>query len=80
MVGEEKIISDFNAHKADFIILVHRDTLEYGARYFGVDYAVKLASWLGKNYSPVVRIGDVPFRNDNFGIIIAQRTSLQQTD
>ena len=77
MVGEGKIIRDFDVHKADFIVLVHRDTLEFGARYFGVDYAVNLASWLRKNYSPVARIGDVPFRNNNFGIIIAKRMSLQ---
>jgi hypothetical protein len=77
MVGEEKIIHDFDAHKSDFIILVHRDTLEYGARYFGVDYAVNLASWIRKNYSPVARIGDEPFRNNNFGIIIAKRISVQ---
>jgi len=78
-VGEERIISDLTARKPDFIILMHRDTSEYGARYFGMDYAENLFSWIGENYVSIVRIGEVPLHDNKFGIIIAQRIDLQKT-
>lgn len=73
--GEGLILSDFMDKRPDFIILVHKDTSEYGVGFFGRDprYGKSIMDWVNKNYSPVARIGNEPLQDNNFGIKIMKR-------
>ena len=74
MFGEERIIADFNRHPPDYVILVHKDTTEYGAPFFARDYGQKIANWVRDNYEGVALLGDPPFQEANrFGIVIMRK-------
>ena len=73
LYGEDHISEAFRAHPPDYIALVHKDTSEYGFRFFGRDYGQQLWMWIQKNYHPVTLIGDPPLRNENFGILLLGR-------
>ena len=59
----------------DYVVLMHRETGEYGWDYFGKqkEYALELMNWINKNYKPVHRIGYEPLRNGLFGIKMLRR-------
>ena len=46
MFDERTIVASFEAHPPDYVLLSHRDSPEYGAAYFGRDYAQKLSTWV----------------------------------
>ncbi|HLF48399.1 MAG TPA: glycosyltransferase family 39 protein [Methylomirabilota bacterium] len=71
--GEDHIVAAFQARPADYVMLVHKDTSEYGARFFGRDYGRKIYAWLEANYRPIVVIGARPLQNDSFGMLLLQR-------
>ncbi|HEY0780822.1 MAG TPA: hypothetical protein VGE98_00090, partial [Thermoanaerobaculia bacterium] len=61
------------AHPPDAIALVHKDTSEYGARFFGRDYAQRLAAWIDEKYQPLALAGAPPFTGRRFGIQLLVR-------
>ena len=66
---EARILAAFQAHPPDLVFLVHKDTSEYGLRWFGRDYARQLGAWLRDRYDEVERFGDPPLRpGSRFGI------------
>ena len=71
--GETAISEAYYTRPPDILALVHKDTLEFGARFFGRDYATNLSSWVAENYRPVALIGSPPFRDGSFGIQILRR-------
>ena len=73
MFGEEKILQSLRNSPPDYIALVHKDTTEYGYRFFGRHYGKETATWIARNYNPVFLIGDKPLQDDRFGILIAKR-------
>lgn len=74
MFGEDNIVNAFNAHPPDFVVLVHKDTTEYGVPFFARDYGQKIALWVHDNYQPMMLLGDPPFiATDRFGIVILRR-------
>jgi hypothetical protein len=58
--GEDWILRDLQAQPPDYVILVHRETVEYGLPLFGIDYATSLMEWAQQNYEVVARAGAVP--------------------
>jgi hypothetical protein len=53
---------------------VHRDTREFGAPFFGADYARAMAAWIGARYVPAGRVGDAPLREGSrFGVAALRR-------
>jgi hypothetical protein len=56
--GETEIIRSFAAHPPDYVLLVDRDTSEYGYPAFGVDrnYGAALLGWIRDRYRKVARI------------------------
>jgi 4-amino-4-deoxy-L-arabinose transferase-like glycosyltransferase len=69
--GEEKILQSLKANPPDFIALVHKDTSEFGQRFFGRDYAPDIYAWITWNYEPVKILGAAPFNEtDLFGILL----------
>lgn len=58
--GEDKVVASFDRAPPDWVILVHKDTSEYGFPLFGIDYGVRLGGWVRERYEPVRRFGQQP--------------------
>lgn len=74
LFGEANMLDDLQSHSPTWLVLVHRNTSEYGAANFGQDYAKEIWQWIESDYVPVFRTGAMPFNPENqFGIVIAKR-------
>ncbi|GMV43865.1 MAG: hypothetical protein AMXMBFR64_55810 [Myxococcales bacterium] len=74
LFGEEAMVARFDASPPDWIVLVHKDTSEYGYPLFGVDYAVQLRAWVRDHYEPVRRFGQEPLVPGTvFGVQVLRR-------
>ncbi|MBN2382369.1 hypothetical protein JXQ70_05745 [bacterium] len=73
VIDEQVIITSLQESRVDYIVLVQRDTLEYGASSFGVDYAQALMSWIMQNYQLEKIIGSFPYRSQEFGTALFKR-------
>ena len=73
--GQAGMTAAFEKNPPDYILLVERDTSEFGIGYFGRSpgYGAELMQWIGENYQPVYLIGHEPLRNGLFGIEILKR-------
>jgi hypothetical protein len=62
----------FQSHPPDFIILVERDTSEYGVGPFGMDpgYGKMIMDWVGNHYEAVWQAVGEPATDHHFGISI----------
>ncbi|MFN7141697.1 MAG: hypothetical protein ACK4UN_20440 [Limisphaerales bacterium] len=80
--GIDRMTQAYQQNPPDYIILVHRETGEYGWDYFGKqnDYGLDLMSWVNVNYKPVHRIGYEPLRNGLFGIKMLKRITPTQPE
>jgi hypothetical protein len=69
------MIPAFRQKSPDYVLLVHRDASEYGARFFGQQekFGLELMRWINENYEPVWIIGHEPLRNSLFGIKLLKR-------
>ena len=74
MFKEDTMLSALRSNPPHYIFLVHRDTSEYGTRWFGRDYAQSIYAWLEANYiregSP---IGSEPFVDERIGVAVLKR-------
>ncbi len=70
--GEATMLAAFQADPPDFVILVHKDTSEYGPRFFGRDYGEDLFNWIRENYRPASQVGAVPLQTDGFGLLLLE--------
>jgi len=72
LFGEDRMLQALNDSPPDFIFLVHKDTSEFGEKFFGRDYGQKLYAWVRTNYQvqdlPMLDLGGEPLRSDEFGI------------
>ena len=68
--GEDEILQTFVDDPPDFIMLVHKDTTEFGARFFGRDYGRRIFEWIHAEYEPVLVIGNPPLQDDRFGMML----------
>ncbi len=73
MFGEDQILAELQEAPPSYIALIHKDTSEYGFRFFGQDYGQSIARWIEQEYEPVVQIGATPLKNHQFGIVISRR-------
>ena len=73
--GEEAMLEDLRAHPADYVVLVHRPHREFGVGPFGTDprNGRRIMAWVRENYARVRRVGDEPFGDRGFGIVILRR-------
>jgi hypothetical protein len=75
LFGEARIRAAFEAAPPDWILLVHKDTSEYGFPLFGPDYGTALATWVSQRYAPVRQFGQPPLTPGTvFGIQLLRRT------
>lgn len=68
--GEDNILAALDAQPPDCIAITHRDTTEYGYRFFGRDYAWNLWAWMVQHYRGRAQVGEPPLVDENFGILI----------
>ena len=70
--GEDVMVAAFERRSPDYVLLVHKDTSEFGFGAFGQDerYGGRIMDWVNRHYDPVTVIGAEPFRTRAFGIKI----------
>jgi len=73
LFGEDRMVASLEAHPPDYVMVVHRETSEYGVRSFGRDYARNIYAWIVANYRPITLIGAPPFQSGRFGILLLQK-------
>jgi len=74
MFGENAMLDAFERSPPDLIALVHKDTSEYGARFFGRDFGQSIFAWIQREYEPFERLGDRPFApGTSFGVWLLRR-------
>ena len=71
--GESHMAVDLAASPPDFVLIIHREYKEEGARFFGQDYATSLMRFVEANYRPVWQTGATPLRDGRFGIVLLAR-------
>jgi hypothetical protein len=81
LFGEQRIVDALTADPPTAVVLVHKDTREYGYPLFGRDYGQKIMNWVRERYEPSgPPIGDEPLApGSRFGIWVweARATSPQ---
>jgi hypothetical protein len=77
LFGEPEIRAAFQGHPPDWIALVHKDTSEFGFRFFGQDYGQSLFAWILEAYRPVGVVGAIPLRDGRYGILLMKRKGSQ---
>jgi hypothetical protein len=69
--GEDELWGALQRDPPALIALVHRDSAEFGPRFFGRDYAQRTAEWIRRHYEPAGRAGDPPFEPGSmFGVSV----------
>jgi 4-amino-4-deoxy-L-arabinose transferase-like glycosyltransferase len=73
--GEQNMLAAYEKNPPDYIVLVQRDSSEYGVPYFGRQkgYGFDVMQWVRRNYKPVELIGAEPLQSSAFGIKILKR-------
>jgi hypothetical protein len=72
--GEDELLGALERRPPDLILLVHRETAEYGPRFFGTDYGRRFATWIDAHYVRAGGVGDPPFRpGSTFGMVALRR-------
>ena len=68
--GKAQILAAFKRMRPDFMVLIHKDTTEYGVGYFGRDpnYGKGLMDWIKRHYTEVWRAFQEPLTDGRFGI------------
>lgn len=73
--GEATIRDALAAAPPDLVAVVHKDTAEYGVRFFGRDYARSIQAWLDPRYERVALFGKEPLTpGKGFGIALLAPT------
>lgn len=79
MLGPDRIRASLRDHPPDYIALAHKNTSEYGVRFFGQDYAQDIFQWIRSNYHPLELVGAAPFTSTRFGILFVEANRRQAT-
>ena len=70
--GESHMVAALDQAKPDFIVLVDKDTTEYGVPVFGRDYGRGLMAWVTATYRTVRVFGAPPLVDHRFGVAILE--------
>jgi len=72
--GEASMLESLKENPPDWIAFVHKDTSEFGYRFFGVDYARSIREWVNQNYRLYITIGAAPLEERRkFGVALWKR-------
>jgi hypothetical protein len=77
--GENNMLAAYEKNPPDYIVLIQRDSSEYGVPYFGLQkgYGYDVMQWVRRNYEPVYLIGSEPLQSGAFGIRILKHRQSQ---
>jgi len=75
LYGEDPILEALEAAPPDFVLIVHKDTSEFGYRFLGREYGIFIGLWIRENYEEVSLIGEPPLVEGNFGMRLMRRTT-----
>ena len=53
MYGEANVLAQFRTGPPGYILLLDRNTSEFGKKGFGKDYGLDLQRWIDRNYHPI---------------------------
>jgi len=72
---ESEALDAFEKGNPDYIILFHKDTSEWGIRFFGQakNFGLLTMPWINRNYRPVWLLGHEPLQTARFGVKILKR-------
>jgi hypothetical protein len=75
--GENKFLDNLKARPPDYVLLVDKDTSEFGVGPFGTDprYGQQIMDWVNRQYTPITLIGGEPLQGRDFGIKILKRNN-----
>ena len=75
LFGEAMMLEAFARQPPDYVLLVQRDTEEFGVGAFGLDprYGERIMAWVWPRYEPVALFGSDPYARAGFGIKILKR-------
>lgn len=73
LFNERAILTAMRSTPPDYVLVVHKDTAEYGFRFFGQDYGQEIFAWIESNYRPVSSTGAPPLRDSRFGMVMMRR-------
>lgn len=73
MFTEGALLQSIRENAPEYILLMHRDTSNYGVRFFGRDYGQGIMDWIATHYHEVHQIGSRPFKNNAFGLLVLQK-------
>jgi len=71
--GQERMLESLRAARPEWILLVHKDTSEFGHQFFGLDYGHDIAAWIASNYDPISMTGRPPLQDEYFGMMLLRR-------
>jgi hypothetical protein len=69
----EDIIEDMHSKKPDYVVIIQRETYEYGYLGFGYDYGQGIFAYIVNNYALYKQFGPFPFTGRGYGIAVFKR-------
>ena len=70
LFDEAAIVDALERTPPSHVAIAHKDTAEYGFRFFGRDYGRALMAWVERHYHRVDLFGAEPLRDEKFGIAL----------
>jgi hypothetical protein len=77
--GEGPLLEAIRRRPPDLILVVRRDSGEYGPRWFGRDYAEATLRWILENYRELAVVGGSPLEGDAYGMLLLERSRADGT-
>ncbi|MBU4313085.1 MAG: glycosyltransferase family 39 protein [Candidatus Omnitrophica bacterium] len=71
--NEEEVINGLEDNDVTYVAIVRRDTSDYGAARFGIDYAQGIMSYLANHYVSEKQFGPWPFTSNEFSLVLLKR-------
>jgi hypothetical protein len=73
--GEDDVLRSLGARPPDFVLLLHRNTTEYGYPLFGSDprYGRRTMSWINERYANVRDTSQAQAGQSNSGLQLLRR-------
>ena len=70
---EKEIINTLEEKEVTYVAILPRNTSEYGAARFGIDYAHEIIRYLEKGYIVEKQFGPMPFTSNEFSVVLLKR-------
>lgn len=71
--AQVRVIDQLEKNKVTYVVLLQRDTSEYGRSSFGRDYAKDIMGYVFTKYSPIQQYGPFPYTTQFFGMTLLKR-------